>query len=227
MHIAKTDVAPSWRNLVCIASVQIFNRSVLNYHWPSCWVILVGLSLNLIESATLSAQTPTKIWTDGQADNNWFTANNWAPTGLPGNTDIVAVNNGTTAQIGASGAVAGSLFIGNSLPGSPAAAGSTVQLLSAGSLGSNSAPVNNIVIGPDGKLTLSGGSIIVSTIQDNGNILFDSAAAYTIATPVSGSGNIMITGSGTVKVTGGINTYSGITTISAGELQAGAANVFS
>src|SRR6516164_9712783 len=210
MHIAKTDVAPSWRNLVCIASVQIFNRSVLNYHWPSCWVILVGLSLNLIESATLSAQTPTKIWTDGQADNNWFTANNWAPTGLPGNTDIVAVNNGTTAQIGASGAVAGSLFIGNSLPGSPAAAGSTVQLLSAGSLGSNSAPVNNIVIGPDGKLTLSGGSIIVSTI----------------ATPVSGSGNIMITGSGTVKVTGGINTYSGITTISAGELQAGAANVF-
>ena len=70
-------------------------------------LIASGITFFLIGSATLSAQTPTKIWVDSTADNNWFTGNNWTPTGFPGNTDIVAVNNGTTAQIGAAGAEAG------------------------------------------------------------------------------------------------------------------------
>src|SRR5271166_1301972 len=213
--------------------MQRFKRFLVGHLWAKCWLVLAGPSLILIGSVTMKAQTPTKIWTDNIGDHNWFSsdypdvASNWetlaglsAP--IPTNSDIVAVNNGTTAQIGEAGALAGSLYIGQTLTGSPAVVGSTVQLLPGGDLTVS----NPVVIGTEGTLDFSGGHVTTPGIVDNGNVLFDTAINNFVSVPISGTGKFTITGSGTVQVSG-VSTYSGATTISAGVLQAGSVTGFS
>jgi autotransporter-associated beta strand protein len=181
--------------------VQSFKRFLVPYIWINWWLILGGSSFLLIGSATLNAQTPTEIWTDTTGDNSWFTAGNWAPSippRIPISTDTVTVNNGTTAQIGAPNAVAASLFIGDSLTGSIAVPGSTVQLLPTGSLGSGANPVN-VIIGLDGTLRFSGGSLTYTSLQNNGTIVFEGAFSHSFTAPITGSGNFVLAG-GTLAI---------------------------
>ncbi|MBV8176224.1 MAG: autotransporter-associated beta strand repeat-containing protein, partial [Verrucomicrobia bacterium] len=197
---------------------------------------------------TSNAQTPSIIWTDGAGDNNWFNPNNWRPAPTPSpapspassvtavsaspdptptSSDTAVVNNGTTAQIAATGAVANTLDIGvpvNDPTGAPipAVAGSTVQLLPGGDL----AIGNTVVIGPEGTLRFSGGGssgglIHVNQIQDDGNILFDGPFAHSFTFVVTGTGTLTMAGTGTLTIESA-NTYTGGTIISAGTVQLGA-----
>jgi autotransporter-associated beta strand protein len=191
--------------------MRCFERFFLGRFLTKCGLGLVGLSFILIGSVTINAQTPSIIWTDSTGDNNWFNPGNWvvpsgSPAPIPTSSDTAVVNNGTTAQIGAPNAQAASLFIGETLAGSPAVAGSTVQLLPAGSLGNSTTGSLNITIGPDGTLRLSGGGISnVSSLQNNGTILFDGAINHFINTPITGSGNFIMAG-GTLAINATLGT---------------------
>ena len=205
-------------------------------------LVASGITVFLIGSATLTAQTPTKVWTDAAGDNNWFTGptevnkGNWgfptadpsaspSPAPTPGPLDIVAVNNGTTAQIAALGAEAGSLFIGDSLPDSVAKPGSTVQLLPGGHL-----TFASVTVGPQGTLAYSGGfTNVPSFYLDNGLILIDGsyASGSQFSAPIRGSGGLTYSDPNTFVLVGPNNTYSGETLITAGVLQAGSTTALS
>jgi fibronectin-binding autotransporter adhesin len=64
------------------------------------------------------------------------------------------------------------------------------------------------------------GSLGTGAITDNGTLAFKRTNALTVATAISGTGNVTQAGSGTLTLTAA-NSYSGTTTISAGTLQVG------
>jgi len=191
----------------------------VGYLLANCWLLFVGPSLLFISSATLNAQTPTIIWNDSAGDNNWFNPINWAvpsgsPAPIPTSNDIAAVNDGKTAQISGGTGVAGSLYIGETLVGSPAVAGSKVQLFN-GDLNAGS-----VIVGPDGTFEFSGGFLNVDvSFQDNGIVLFDTVPEQHIG-GLSGSGQLIIDGIALTAT--GDNSFNGTTTISGtGSLQIG------
>jgi outer membrane autotransporter protein len=203
----------------------------VSHLWAWHRLALAGLSLMLIGSVTMNAQIPTIVWNDNTGDNNWFTPGNWAspdgtPAPIPTSSDFAVVNNGTTAQIAGAGAVAGTLYIGESIPGDsiagiPAVAGSTVRLLPGGDL----TVTNPVVIGTEGTLRFSGGgnlggTLHVAEIEDDGNILFDGPSAHSFTFVVTGTGTLTMSGSGTLTIASA-NTYTGGTIINAGTVQLG------
>ena len=67
----------------------------------------------------------------------------------------------------------------------------------------------------------SGASIGMTLgVTDNATLIFDHGDSVTFSQTISGSGNLVQTGSGVLTVTGS-STYTGVTTISAGTLQVG------
>jgi fibronectin-binding autotransporter adhesin len=79
-----------------------------------------------------------------------------------------------------------------------------------------------------GDTTISGGSLqvgaggtagsIAGNVTNNGTLIFNRSDASTYAGTISGSGAVTKTGAGILAITGS-NTYSGSTTVSAGELK--------
>jgi autotransporter-associated beta strand protein len=213
-------------------------KLLFDYRWANVWLLAIGTSFLLMGSATSNAQTPTKIWTDSTGNNNWFTggdrSSNWVTPGgtlapVPNAADIVAVNNGTTSQIDAPNASAESLIIGESLPGSRAVAGSTVQLLPDGGL----TIANPLIIGTAGTLRLSGGGIggpgitaANAAVHDDGNIIFDGSGDQLIPINITGTDRITVNTAGTVFVTSN-NIYSGATMLNAGVFEADSATALS
>jgi outer membrane autotransporter protein len=129
--------------------------------------------------------------------------------------------NGGTAQIAAAGEVVNTLTIGTTV------AGSTLQMLPGGGLTVNSP----VIIGTGGTLRFSGGgnsggTLFANAIQDNGSIVFDGSLDHALNAVVTGSGNLVMAGTGTLNVSSN-NTYSGGTLVTAGTLRAGSATGFS
>ena len=80
-----------------------------------------------------------------------------------------------------------------------------------------------------GTLQLGNGGTsgaIVGNVTDNGTLAFDRSDTLTFGGPISGAGAVNQIGSGMTVLTAN-STYSGATTIAAGTLAAGGANVFS
>jgi autotransporter-associated beta strand protein len=223
--------------------VQRFERFLLSHVGATCWLALVGSSFFLIGTRNLQAQAagPSRIWSDASGDNNWFTGTpavspgNWlgpdnlTPAPVPISTDIVVVNNGTTAQIAASNAVALSLLIGDSF-GTTAVAGSTVELLPGGvlQLGATSAA---LTIGPEGTLNLHGGLVqllATTSFVNNGVLMFTAPvpANAPVTAGVTGTGIVIFDLTGTITVASN-NIYSGATILTAGTLQAGSTGALS
>jgi hypothetical protein len=175
-------------------------------------LLLVNL---LIMIGSTAACGQDNVW-QGPTNSSWFTPSNWS-TGTPTSSDAAIVNNGTVAQIDAEGAVANSLVIGQTTPGS------TVEMLSGSTLSVN----NPLVIGPDGPLLFNGGgSVGRPSVQDNGTVEFEGSTSYEIGVPVSGTGKLVLNITGTLLVSS-TTTYSGPTTVIAGTFQAESTGVFS
>ncbi len=71
-----------------------------------------------------------------------------------------------------------------------------------------------------GTLTLGNGGAILGNVANNSVFSFDRSDTFTFAGDISGSGNLVQTGSGT-SILSGSNTYAGTTTIAGGTLQVG------
>ncbi len=111
-------------------------------------------------------------------------------------TNLLVSGSGSLSQIGSGTTI---LTNTNTYTGKTTISAGTLQL---GNGGFNS--------------TISGTSAIV----DNGALVFDRSDSETTTAPISGNGSLSQIGSGTTILTGA-NTYTGLTTISAGTLQLG------
>ena len=69
------------------------------------------------------------------------------------------------------------------------------------------------------------GSIASASIVNNGILIYDRSDAFTVSTPISGTGSVNKNGAGTMTITNG-NTYTGGFSISAGTISASAENNF-
>ena len=69
------------------------------------------------------------------------------------------------------------------------------------------------------------GSIASASIVNNGILIYDRSDAFTVSTPISGTGSVKKSGTGTMTITNG-NTYTGGFSISAGTISASAENNF-
>jgi T5SS/PEP-CTERM-associated repeat protein len=119
---------------------------------PKIHAALFTLAFSFSSSLTL-AQT---VWTDATGD--WFTAGNWS-AGVPNSATDAQVNNGGTAQVGATGAAAKSLTLGLN-----AADSGTVSVI----LGSSLSVTNQIIVGDagTGAMNVTDGSTVLDTSSD-------------------------------------------------------------
>lgn len=139
-------------------------------------VMVAGLAALFMSSSTL-ALGASLSW-NGSISNNWFTPGNWTSPALPTSSDDIVIDSvANTATIGAAGAAAKTVSIGN-------ASGSNGGLVVIGA-GTLSVASNYLIVGNDGTgtLTISGGGKITS-------------AGGVVANNASSNGTATITGAG-------------------------------
>ncbi len=176
------------------------------------WV-LKTLAFLLLGASTVVAQDDVWIGPDGQS--SWFTPESWKLVAPPTIEQNAIVENGTTAQVDAVGAVAATLTIDD---------GSTVQILPRGELTLD----NPLVIGRTGTFLFSGGTVLGNfSWQNNGTI--EIAAQANLSANISGNGafELNIPQAGTLSVFSSNNTYGGTTTLTDGTFQAGSLGAIS
>jgi hypothetical protein len=113
----------------------------------------------------VSAAVAQTNWTD--ATGSWFVSGNWS-AGVPSAaTTTTTVGNGGTALISGAPANAGNNLVING--------GSTVDVQTGGSLAAGS-----ITVGPNGTLSLGGGSVVSSSVMNFANINIGSGGTFNL-----------------------------------------------
>ena len=171
----------------------------------------VFFCLTLLLLGIPAAHAQVNEWEGGPGTGNWF-SEDWSLGSQPTAAQDAVVNNGSTAQIPVAGAVALTLSIGATTPGS------TVQMTGGNLTIGGGGGI--LTIGPQGTLRFSGGFVVVGGIQNDGTVVFDGAIDHTLIDAVTGSGSLTMEGTNALTITSD-NTYTGGTTISSGVLQLG------
>ncbi len=156
--------------------------------------------------------------------NNTYTGNTTISSGT-----LQLGNGGTTGSIVTTSIVDNGALVFNrsdavTFSGTVSGTGSLTQA----GIGQTTLTGNNTYTGAttisSGTLQLGNGgttgSVVASSIVDNGALVFNRSDAVTFFGTVSGTGSLAQTGSGQTTLTGN-NTYTGVTTISSGTLQLG------
>ena len=158
-----------------------------------------NLNVGLFGTATLNV-------TGGRVTNADGSLGSYA-----GSVGTATVSSGTWANTG-------DLVVGNSGTGTLTMTGGLVSVggtLSQGNFGTiNLNSGGTLQIGTGG----TGGVLGVSTLTNNGTLIFNRSDASTYAGIISGSGALTKQGAGTLTLSGS-NSYTGATTVSAGELK--------
>ena len=156
-------------------------------------------------STPAAAQTLDNQWNHpGPAVGDWFQANRWLVPLLPDSSDVVAIDNGGTAEIAVGDAVAGTLYVdfNNALT-------SDVLLMTSGTL-----TVGGFFVGHDGNgtFTVNGGTVsagvmtvgknsgsVGSVIQNGGSVSTSSSADLILGSGAGASGSYQLNG-GTLSI---------------------------
>jgi outer membrane autotransporter protein len=201
--------------------VQLPTRFLVDFLSAKPWSVM--FSLILIGSSASYAQD---IW-QSPTNSSWFVPGNWSFERPPTSEQTALVDNGTVAQIGpqveGGRATAGTLTIGSTV------AGSTVQLLPGGRLDI----INPLIIGADGTLLFSGGSLVGggNVIHNDGTVAFETPSTPGIEQlvhSIDGSGRLIVDleGTSTLRIFS-TNTYSGETILNSGTLETESATALS
>ncbi len=174
-------------------------------------VLMTAGTVNITSDANLGNASSTLTFNGGTLETTGTFSSNRTTTASSGGGTIQTASGTWTL----SGAISGS--------GSLTKAGSGTLILS----GNNSSY--------SGTTTISTGTLQVNTVPSlgTGNVVNDSALVFnttgsaTYSGAISGTGSVTQEGSGATVILSESNSYTGTTTISAGTLQAGGANVFS
>jgi len=193
---------------------------------PSSATRIVSFEVNdgLADSNVLTRQitvTPVATW-NGSASWNLSDQSNWVANMTPDPAVDELVLGGSAASTPFNDFPAGSEFLSLTLNGSCTLSGNSILLESkiSNAQGNNSVSLP-LVLGSDGLFQVSSGSLAVGGTIDNGGHLLTvntaGASTATIGGSISGSGNLVKVGMGTLTLSG-TNTYSGGTVVSAGTL---------
>jgi fibronectin-binding autotransporter adhesin len=173
----------------------------------------------------------TFTWDGGGADVLWNTAGNWNPDGAPpdnGTADIVMA--GSVRLINSVNAADGNWNIlslsfatgaGNFVVG-----GSNSLTIGSGGITNNDNSTqqvsNDVVIAASQVWATNGGGnlSVVGAVNNNGNLLTVNAASGNISIDdaISGAGGLVKNGPDALNFSGGINSYTGTTTVNEGTL---------
>jgi autotransporter-associated beta strand protein len=171
----------------------------------------VFFCLTLLLLGIPAAHAQVNEWEGGPGAGSWF-SEDWSLGSPPTAAQDAVVDNGSTAQIPLAGAVALTLSIGATTPGSAVQmTGGNLTIGGGGGI---------LTIGPQGTLRFSGGFVVVGGIQNDGTVAFDGAIDHTLVDVVTGSGSLIMEGTNALTITSD-NTYTGGTIISSGLLQLG------
>ena len=159
-------------------------------------------------------------------------------------TSATTVNTGGTLDLGGftqvinSVSLAGGTLQNGTLTGAVTSTGGTISDL-AGSASVTTTAGTTIALGTNtytGGTTITGGTLqignggtsgsITGDVTDNGTLALDRSNSLTFAGAISGTGAVSQIGTGTT-ILSAASTYTGATTVNAGILQGGAADVFS
>ncbi|WP_269536906.1 PEP-CTERM sorting domain-containing protein [Cerasicoccus fimbriatus] len=125
---------------------------------------------------TLSAPAAVVVW-NGSISDDWSTADNWSPSGVPGSSDQAVINNGDS--VNQNGSITLNDVNGTSDDGLQLTSGTlyvTGDFTSFTSGGSNSSPINNV--GVDGGATTA--SLTVDGTLSIGNTKNTSGSASSL-----------------------------------------------
>ena len=152
-----------------------------------------------LTAATACPATANSIWTGLGGNNNWSTAGNWSPTGVPASGAVVCIANGasgTHAVIGDINASTGGLYIdvGNSLSINPNVTFTVAgTVFNAGTITLNIMDGNNIVLTFSGTVTLTGGGTLTLSKGSTGAPILNNAnfgALINVNNTIQGAGQI-------------------------------------
>ena len=167
-----------------------------------------------------SVSLTDKTWNAG--NSTWATGGNWTPDGAPGSSDRAVISNGGTATVGSEAADTG----GANVPSGTLAvasggslnirfpvvlgAGATVAVSGGGQLGSSGVVTNsgdNGTLSVDnGVLRVTEGALVVGEdvtldVGPGGATFESNGGAVSIAGPIQGTGDVTLTGGGSLRVT--------------------------
>ena len=189
--------AGSYTNTVVVSPATALGNQTLTVNATDSQSFVVSSSL------VVTVVAANEVWNGAGSDNKWSTGANWVSGVQPGTGDSATLAGSTqlTGNLDSSFNLASLTFNNNA--GSFIITNTASTLTLAGGLTNNSANVQTLAV----PVALSGGQTINAAA---GNVV--------ISQPVSGSGaGITLVGNGTLTLSGA-NTYTGNTTISAGEL---------
>jgi hypothetical protein len=183
---------------------------------------IVTLAASVVGVWALKSEATVRIW-EGNTSNDWNTATNWSPVGVPGSSDGAGVNQGTPT-IGAAGAnvsyisvgdisgligeviqSAGTVDIGISMGVGDSGGGTGTYFLEGGVLAFNGTSTPGMIIGGGGTPSFdvfyqTGGTVSMG-LQDNVNI--DQSGIYQINTGELSCSEMTIAAGGEFNEQGG------------------------
>ena len=216
-HPARLPVSFVRRN----ASTVCMNRAICSCLHKRAWLrraLLVALLF-----ATVPAQAATNVWSGGGSDNTWTNTGNWYGAYSPGNTNQFT-NVTTTINFSISTSTAGILLSDTASNVTLTNTANTMTLTGGYGLNVQTGTLNvnagTVTLGTAQTWTVASGAAI--NIGANVNkaaflLTISNDAPATISGIISGTGGLTKSGADALTL-GGINTYSGNTTVRGGTL---------
>jgi autotransporter-associated beta strand protein len=175
--------------------------------------ITVGGGASLLLNLPAGTVFTSPIVDNGQVNASGTQSNNYTISSLISGTGSLVASSDTTVIVtgkstftGPTTVTAGTLQLGDGVTAGAALGSGTVTVSNGGTL----------------ALNLVGGESFSNKLTDNGQVMLAGANNYTVASPISGTGNLAASGTGTVTISGA-NTYTGGTQLNSGELSLGSA----
>ena len=203
-----------------------------------CIIFVCSISCAILACLDI-ATAQTKTWDRGASTDAWQTANNWNSNGVPSSTNDILLDNSSVGTLASQMTTSGltmtvqkitfdtsnTVTLGNTGTGSGATSSITLSGSGGTLISLTNAATGTFSIIPQ----ISGNRTLTLTLSGSGDFNVTNAAgtlSISAAIGQSGTQGITKTGAGTLTL-GGANTFTGVTSITAGKLLYGASNVIS
>jgi len=197
--------------------------------------LVISMNANKTIEADYFVPPTTKIWTGGSpAGGNWTDSQNWGGVAVNAGDNLVFPSGASQRTSNTNNFPANTIFNSLTIGGDDYILRGNALALTGGITATNSTGTNtiNLAIQLNSSLgfhsTIPGATLVVSGNVSLGmrTLTADAAGDMILSGVISGSGALVKTNTGTLRLEGNNpNTYSGVTTVSQGTLELGKAGI--